>query len=213
MKTLNMNCLPALIGAALLAGTVNAQQTDFPRTGTDAASCAEVDWNADMIEDHPRLIDACQEVISAGGTDWARFEGQFNRVNRDGTVSFSIRDARNRIVEDVTFNPTPGQVAYISNRPVAFRDLSNQQLVNLYVPEGRYGFSTSVDAPVTQLATVVADEPTSSPAPVDDQRIAATEREDRSLLPATASKLPWMALGGMLMVFGSLGLGLVRRNG
>lgn len=211
MKTTNMKYLPALIGVALLGGTmsVQAQQTDFPRTGKDASSCQDVDWNRDMIADHPRLIEGCQEVVSADGIDWARFEAEFNRVNSDGTVSFKIRDG-NRVIEDVTFTPASDQVAYINDRPVAFRDLTNQQLVNLYVPEGEYGFSTSVDVPVTDLAVVVREEPVSEP--VDERRIAAVEPERTRLLPATASNLPWMGLGGLLMVLSSLGLLLFRRN-
>ena len=212
MNRTNLKYLPALIGVALLGGTmgVQAQQTDFPRTGKDAASCTDVEWNKDMIADHPRLIEGCQEVVSAGGIDWARFEAQFNRMNSDGTVSFKIRDG-NRVVEDVTFQPASGQVAYISNRPVAFKNLTNQQLVNLYVPEGEYGFSTSVEAPVTELAIVVHEEPISDPAPVVDRRVAAVETE-RRLLPATASNLPWIGLGGTMMMLTSLGMLAFRRN-
>lgn len=214
MKTTNLKYLPALIGVALLGGTMGAQaqQQDFPRTGTDAASCKDVDWHKDMIAEHPRLIEGCQEVVSAGGIDWARFEAQFDRVNSDGTVSFNIRDGK-RVVEDVNFRPASGQVAYISDRPVAFKDLTREQLVNLYVPEGEYGFSTSVDVPVTELAVVVREEPVSKPAPVAEQRVAAVEPERRRLLPATASNLPWMGLGGVLMMLTSLGMLLFRRNG
>lgn len=214
MHSKTLGYLTAMALSASLLSVAGAQQESFPRTGEQATSCAEVDWNRDMTRNHPRLIEACREVITAGGEEWARFEAKFVRVESDGTVSFSVHDSRDRPVEEVSFRPAQGQVAYIDDRATPFSDLRRDQRVNLYVPEGQYGFATQPGASSDQLAEVRAP----STERASETRVATTQqpqqaREPRAdRLPATAGPLPWFAVGGLLSLLGAGGLRLARRR-
>jgi len=211
MKAFHCMTLTALILGTSVLSVADAQQQPFPRERTQARSCADVDWNQDMITNHPRLIEACQEVVVVREQNWARFQAAFTRVEADGNVLFSIRDSRNRPIENVVLEPATGQVAYIDNRAVPFAQLRRDQVVNLYVPEGQYGFVSQPGAPLEEIAIVRRAPSTpaaTSPAPV---RTAATQpRAD--VLPATASPLPWFAFAGLLSLFGALTVRLIRRS-
>ena len=209
MKVMQSVILRSLVATALsasLLGVAGAQQETFPREREQAKSCAEVDWNKDMTSNHPRLTEACREVVTIDGTDWARFEAKFARVEQDGRVTFSIRDSRDRPIEEVTLQPATGQVAYIDNRATPFSQLDRDQLVNLYVPEGQYGFVTQPGAPRDQIAVVT--EPGAAPATT---RVAVAEPR-AAMLPATAGALPWFALSGFLALLGAVGIRLGRRR-
>ena len=210
MQSKTLTCLTATVLSASLLGVAVAQQDQFPREREQAKSCAEVDWNRDMTRNHPRLTEACREVVTAAGTNWARFEATFARVEPDGSVSFSIRDSRDRPVEEVTLQPAVGQVAYIDDRATPFTQLRRDQLVNLYVPEGTYGFVTQPGAPREQVARVTTPASTPAPAPATTRVAAAEPRA--ATLPATAGALPLFALGGILSLLGAVGLRLRRRR-
>jgi LPXTG-motif cell wall-anchored protein len=74
-------------------------------------------------------------------------------------------------------------------------------VVNLYVPEGQYGFATQPGVPEDQVATV---------APAVQPTVAQTDLPD--VLPRTASFLPWLALSGGIALLGALSLMLLRRR-
>jgi hypothetical protein len=210
----------ALLGLALASTAVAQQlQEDFPAKRTSAVSCADVNWNKDMLLNHPSLVDACQEVIVVEGETWARFAAKFVRIEPNGDVIFSVRDQNDRSIEEVTLDPTPGQVAYINDRATPFSQLRTTDSISLYVPEGQYGFATQPGVPREQLATVVvpADSTTSrSAAPVvtttTTDRTAAERDSSPAVLPTTAGPLPWLALVGFLSMLGGLGLTLRRWN-
>lgn len=207
MNRLNATVMTAgLLGFALATPAV-AQQTQeqFPRERTTIASCENVDWNANMLRNHPRLIDACQEVVLVEGEAWARFAAQFVRVERDGHVVFNVLDQRDRAVEKVQFMPAAGQVAYISDRPTPFRQLQTTDSISLYVPEGQYGFATQPGAPREELATVIAP----APAPVTERTVAQRTTQP-AVLPATASSLPWLPLAGFLSLLAGMVLTMRR---
>lgn len=114
----------------------------FPIERSQPASCVDVGWNQNMLRNHPGLIDSCQEVVAAGSRTWARFSAKFLRVESDGSVLFRVRGARNHAIEEVRITPAAGQVAYIDKRPIPFNRLRSGDVINLYIPEGRYGFTT-----------------------------------------------------------------------
>lgn len=206
-----------LLGLALASSAV-AQQEPFPGERTSAKSCADVDWNRDMLLNHPSLVDACQEVISVEGENWARFAAKFVRVEPDGNVIFSVRDQRDRSIEEVVLVPNPGQTAYIDDRATPFRNLRTTDSISLYVPEGAYGFATRPGVPREQVARVAApaDSTRSGAAAAADNR-STTDRtvarndSTRTQLPTTAGPLPWLVLAGLLSIFAGLGLTLRRQ--
>jgi len=206
MKKLHLSILGAgLLGMTLATSGITQQsQENFPRQQKSEKSCQEVNWNSKMLEEHPRLIAACQEVVVTNNENWARFHAKFKRVENDGKVTFTVQDRRDRAVEDVTLVPSSGQMAYIDGRPTRFRDLSTSQMISLYVPEGEYGFATQAGVPRAQMATV-------APRTAARTEQSSPQRSSRpAVLPATASNLSWFAIAGLLSLFAGLVL-TVRR--
>lgn len=167
---------------------------------------------------HPNLIDACQEVILVEDENWARFAAKFVRIEPDGNVIFSVRDQRDRSVEEVVLVPNPGQTAYIDDRATPFSALRTTDSISLYVPEGEYGFATQPGVPREQVAKVRA--PSDSTTSGSSARVDSTDSTDRTVarndtrrsqLPTTAGPLPWLLLGGILSMFAGLGLTLRRK--
>lgn len=208
-----------------VAGAVHAQQPQqsFPDQQTQPKSCQEFGWSDEMLQAHPRTIDACQEAVYAGGAHWARLAARFVRMDNDQVV-FSIRDRRDNVIEEVTLQPEPGQVAYINDRATPFNRLRSSDDISLYVAEGQYGYSTRPGATREQITYVAPrSAPSSAPAPVTSplytqQRtdLAAVNPQQRQApmpdyLPQTAGMLPWLAFGGVISLLAGLGLTLVRR--
>jgi hypothetical protein len=210
MKSLSaIRLTAALLGVAVVAaaGAQAEQQQRFPTERAQPVSCSEVNWNQEMLQNHPGLIQACREVVVSDGRTWARFEARFVRVDPDGQVVFSVRDQRDRSLEEVMLMPAAGQVAYIDNRATPFRQLRTTDAISLYVPEGEYGFATEPGVPSDQLATVVAPGTARVAEPTVAQRDPLP-----TVLPRTASALPWVAFAGLMALFGGLSLTWLRRR-
>lgn len=209
MKYLKIVCTTAMLLGVAVAGAASAQEQQFPSERAQPRTCDAVKWNAEMLRDHPGLIDACREVIVTDSGTWARFDAKFVRVESDGLVIFSVRDRSDRSLEQVRLMPAAGQVAYLDDRPVPFRQLRTTDSINLYVPEGQYGFATQPGVPPEQLAKVVP------PAAIPATRAPAAQPPmvaQQVTLPKTAGPLPWVALGGLLSLLSGLGLTLRRRS-
>ncbi|MCA1798086.1 MAG: hypothetical protein LC632_01170 [Xanthomonadaceae bacterium] len=215
MKATGMRTAATLIGLACASAVAADMQQQMPEENVRPASCNDMEWHPDLQRNHPNLIGACQEAVVAGGQRWARFAANFTELRTNGNVVFTIHDrssgiGRGGIVGDVTIEPAPGQMVYINERRTPFNELHPGQRVNLYVPEGQYGFSTLPGAPSTQVAGVAREDSS-------DGRMLAMRTQQRdpqaviASLPATAGPLPWLAVGGALSMFGALGLGLRRR--
>lgn len=217
---MNKTFIPAMTAALLgfaLANSASAQEaTNFPNESTSARSCANVNWNKDMLLNHPSLVDACQEVISVDGETWARFQAKFVRVEPNGDVIFSVRDKGDRQIQEVALTPVKGQVAYLDDRATPFSSLRTTDSISLYVPEGQYGFATKPGVQREQLAKVVVPanstrSTANSKAPVVNSETAFAQNDNRqTVLPATASSTPWLALTGLLLILGGAGLTLRR---
>lgn len=210
-RTISTRLTLSLLALAI-GGPVAAQQpqTDFPNELERPRTCEDFGWNADMTREHPRVIEACQEAIYAGGEHWARLAARYIRTLPDNQVEISIRDKRDRNIDDVILQTVPGQVAYIDDRATPFTNLRADQPVSLYVPEGRYGYATQAGAPREQIATVAPVR--TQLAAVAPRPVASTQPEAvPARLPTTAGNTPWLALTGLLSLLAGLGLTLVRR--
>lgn len=216
MKRSNELRFTASLLALAISGAALAQQpqTNFPSEQVKPSTCADFQWNADMLREHPRVVDACQEVVVAGGTHWARLSAKFVRVESDGVVSFRVHDQRDRFIEEVTMQPAPGQVAYINDRATPFDRLRTTDVVNLYAPEGQYGFATQAGAPREQVAVwrpaPAPVQPATPAVAVQPAPAVAYVESPRAMLPRTAGPLPLVALAGLLSLMGALGLALRR---
>lgn len=224
--------VPLTLMALAFVGSVAAQPQMNPRDQADpkvrSLSCAQVaiDWNIELISQYPRIPEACHEVITSNGVKWARFEANFVRVNRDGSVTSDFRGPKGGSMGRFTLQPGPNQMVNLSGRKVEFSALESGQLLNMYVPEGQdhLAFEPAVtpeqrarilsyEAPVEQ-APMVEQTPAPAPEmPVRQGQVARVESASVVRLPDTAGPLPWFALGGGMALFGALGLRLGRRQG
>lgn len=236
-KRTGMRAAATLVGLAC-AGVVMAdqaaqQEPRMPAERVRPATCTDIEWHPDLRANHPGLIGACQEAVVAGGQTWARFAANFTALRPDGEVVFTIRDRQRTpsgtggIAGEVVIAPAPGQMAYINERRTPFTELHPGQQVNLYVPEGHYGFATLPGAPMTQVAEVSEPDGAQASVAQTDTRTQTTQRTQTTAmsaaqrepqpvlarLPATAGPLPWLAVGGALSLLGGLGVSLRRRIG
>lgn len=228
MKTMNATRFACGLLGLAIAGVVSAQSSvpaDFPAERTKPMTCADFGWNDEMEREHPRVIDTCQEVVTAAGISWARLEARFVDVQSDGLIRFSIRDKHDRVIEEVTMEPAPGQVAYIDDRPTPFDQLEPTDTINLYVAEGDYGFSTRPGV-ATERFTRYETYTTSTPPPVtgiDETEVTTTQQDQLAMndtysepmptrLPDTAGVMPWLAVAGSLLLFFALSLRLFRKR-
>lgn len=215
-----MNCKQTPIAMLLVAGLIGssniaAQETqdrsDMPRPSEDASSCQDVEWNTDLLNRHPWASGSCHEVIVVDGQEWARFEAEFEGMNRDGTFDVDFLNRQGRSQGVVTLKPGTNQTVLLDNREYQFSELPNDQKLNLYVPEGAYAFAVEPGVERDELVEVVEDE---EPAAEPERLAQAETRSERraTTLPATAGPLPLFALGGMIALLSGLGMTMRRRS-
>jgi hypothetical protein len=216
--------LPLLLLCMAMSGSALAQAeldtNRLPTPATRVYSCGQVDisWNLELINQYPRINEACHEVVTVDGTKYARFEANFVRVNADGTVTSDFVGPQGRTMGRYTLVPAPDQKVTLSGVEYPFSALKPRQQINLYVPEGATGLASSPTASPQQYARLsayeeVAPEQQEQPQPqyvaqADPPPAMANER-----LPDTAGPLPWFALSGVIALLGGLGLSLGRRQG
>jgi len=213
-----------MLASCVWANAAMAQDnklTTMDRPADNAASCDGLNWNREFVTNYPWASEACRTVVTVNGQKWARFEGEFQGLNDDGSFDADFTSRSNRDLGTVTLMPTVGQSARIDNKNVPFSDLDDGQILSFYVPESAVGFAIEPGASNTQLVKVVnrsnqdrfaaADERAEAEPVVMAQ--ADTNRDgSASELPNTAGPLPLVALGGLLSLFGGLGLTLRRKT-
>jgi hypothetical protein len=181
----------------------------MPAPGMDRVSCSEVDWHRDMLRDYPWVADACHEAIIVDGKKWARFEAEFQQLNRDGTIDSNFRNDRGRSLGSVSLQPGPDQRVLLDGRSTRFSELRRGQVLNFYVPDGEFTFVTEPGAPTTDQVQIVQRRDEQPARELAQAERTTTERRDR--LPATAGPLPILALGGLLSLLGGFSLTMRRR--
>lgn len=208
----------SLLSLALVGSGASAQSElhteDLATPRVQVGSCAQVDilWNLELVEQYPQIPSACHEVVTNNGVKWARFEANFLRINRDGTVTSEFLDRRGRAIGRFTMIPGEGQQVILDGRKRPFSDLRQNQRISLYVPEGA---ATLVSEPMeTSDATArVVDFEPASPEPVVESSTLIAEASPpprMTRLPDTAGLLPWFAASALLSALAALGL---RRRG
>lgn len=185
-------------------------EREMPDPQVDRVSCEDVDWHQNMLRDYPWVVGACHEAIIVDGQRWARFEAEFQDHHSDGAITSTFKNDRGRSIGSVRLMPGEDQRVMLDDRATRFSDLSRGQVLNFYVPEGMYAFTTEPGAPEAEQVQVV--EP--SAAEPEERQLAqadpaTTRRPDT--LPATAGPLPIIALGGLLSLLGGATLTMRRR--
>jgi hypothetical protein len=209
-----LRLVAALVGMVCAGGVAAQQQLDtrgLASSQVQAATCAEVDWDAALLAAYPRIADACQEVVLSQGVKWARFEADLQSSNRDGTVTLDFKDRQNRSIGDVTLQPAATQRVRIAGREYRFSELMRGQSLNLYVPEGMFAVAVEPGAPPEQLAQIVTQprQQLAQAEPAPARTTVAQRLPDR--LPSTAGPLPMLAAAGLMALLGGIGLTIRRR--
>lgn len=211
------------LASFVLASGAAAQDNklvNVDRPADDAASCTEVKWNQEFVTSYPWASEACRAVIVVNGQKWARFEGEFQGLNDDGSFNTNFTSRSDRDLGSVTLMPQAGQSVRLANKDVAFGDLDDGQILSFYVPEGAVGFAVEPGVPSTQYVKIVDtsnedkfaaadDAPKADPVIMAQADPAPTPIA--SDLPNTAGPLPLIALGGLMSLLGGLGLTIRRR--
>ncbi|MDT8450341.1 MAG: hypothetical protein RQ847_09215 [Wenzhouxiangellaceae bacterium] len=203
--------LAGLIGSSTLAAQETPDRSQLPRPSSDLSSCQDVEWNTTLLTRYPWVIGSCHEVIVVDGQKWARFEAEFEGMNRDGTFDVDFLNRRGRSQGVVSLKPAINQTVLLDNREYAFSDLRDNQKLNFYVPEGAFAFAVEPGAPRAELVEVVEPR-TPAAEPVRLAQAETRPARRASTLPATAGPLPLLALGGLLALLGGFGMTMRRRN-
>ncbi len=214
LNVLAMTSAALLLGLAWTGNSLAQQASPaMPAPELDRVSCTEVDWHQNMLRDYPWVANGCHEAIVIDGQKWARFEGVFEQLNRDGTITSNFRNDRGRSLGEVQLMPGPDQRVLLDGRPTRFSDLRRGQVLNFYAPEGMYAFTTEPGAPATEQVQIVrVEEPRRDAQPARELARAEPARTTRpATLPATAGPLPILALGGLLSLLGGITLTVRRR--
>lgn len=201
-----------LVFALAFAGNALSQERletrSLPEPKVDRASCQNVNWHANLLSEYPWVVEACHEVILVDGQKWARFEADFDRMNRDGSFGSTFKGPQGRSRGSIDMMPGAEQRVLLDGRPTRFSDLRQGQTLNFYVPEGKFAFAAAPGAPEEQLATVVVVQERQ---PVQLAQAEPRRAQTATRLPATAGPLPILALGGMLSLLGGMVLTMRRR--
>jgi hypothetical protein len=198
------------------ASTAGAQQADAKTLSTPAVhadACKELVWQQALLARYPDIAAACQEVVVSNDTKFARFTGEFVKLNRDGTFEMAFKNRAGGTLGRTTLQPAPNQRVLIDGRQYRFSDLEAGQQLNLYVPESRLVIATDPSAPPESMAKIILDQPASDAQPVRVAEAtpvaAATAAPAR--LPDTAGWSPLLVLAGVLTMLGALTLTMYRR--
>jgi len=197
----------------------DTQMANVDRPADDAASCNLMKWHEEFVTNYPWAAEACRAVILVNGQKWARFEGEFQGLNDDGSFDAEFISRSNRDLGRVTLMPEDGQSVRLSNEEVSFDELDRGQILSFYVPEGAIGFAVEPGVPSTQYVKIVDTSNQAKFAAADDapeaepvvMAQAADPKPIASELPNTAGPLPLIALGGLMSLLGGLGLSIRRK--
>lgn len=213
------------LGATAMAlacvSTGSAQQPNIAKLANpavDTPSCDALSWQKEIVSRYPGIAAACQEVVISNGVPFARFTGELQQVNRDGSVRIDFKDRQGRSLgTPTTLRPAPDQRALIDGRTYRFSELPIGQQLSLYIPEARLVVATEPSAPPEAMAKIVLDEPAATAEqPIEPTRLAeatppaATAQPNR--LPDTAGWTPMLVFAGLLSLVAAIFVGLMRRS-
>jgi hypothetical protein len=218
----NKSAIRIAIAAVVLAcaGTSGAQNADtktLAKPQVDAASCADIQWQKEILARYPNIATGCQEVMVSNDTRFARFAGELEHVNGDGSVMIDFKDRNGHSLGKSTrLQPAPTQRVLIQGQRYRFSELKEGQQLSMYIPESVLGVATEPVAAPESIAKMVLDEPaTPVDVPHETTRLAQATPEPATAqaarLPDTAGWSPLLALTGALALGGGIVLTARRR--
>jgi hypothetical protein len=185
-----MNMKFGISCACLLAGATLANaQTSVDRSFTSTSdNCSGVQWSEEALERYPTIASACQSVEERNGKKYVKFEGKLKSNQGGERIVVDFKDGG-----EMTLTPPPETSVYIDGRSTPVARLKRGDELNFYIAEDRLAAQfPETESQTTRFVVVpIAEEE-------EPEQMAAA-------LPATASWLPMLAIGGfMALMFGSL---------
>jgi hypothetical protein len=157
------------------------------------AGCASVQFSDDVLARFPRAPDACLDVISRGGQDYAVFNARLVEVRGNTLrVRFKLPDGSFGPTQSVT--PPRDFRVLINGTPTRVSDLAPDQELKAYV---------EVSRPVMALEPADSGQQLVIVPLVAEERVAANSGP---AMPATAGPAPLFATLGVLLACAALSL-------
>lgn len=198
--------LLAWASVSLLAcGAVHGQNSE----------CQNVQFSAELLSRYPSAPEACLDVISRNGQEFAVFRVRLDRVRGNTLhVRFNNPDGSRGPVTRITAQPDFRVL--VDGRAIRVRDLAANQELTAYVRVDRPVMAL---APATQttawqvvpLTFVAVDRRTQDQDPADETgQTPLASAQDEPVMPETAGHGPLLASASLLFLLCAAGVKAVR---
>jgi hypothetical protein len=168
----------------------------IPTPTTAQLTCADVEWDAEVLSNYPPVAEACLEMVERGGEWYARLRA---RVLRTGHESIVVQYAHNDnswgAPQEVT--PPEGFRVMTDEGLLELRDLQLNEELNVYLREGRWELAMSnmaePEIDPAMLVPLPHTEPTEPIEPVEavPPPEPASTPEQAAPDDAESSSSPW----------------------
>ncbi len=143
--------------------------------------CDDLIWSSDVTSRYANVADACQEVVTRDGSQYARLIAEVNRVRNNGDIRLRFKHRDGSWSDIVTVSPEFDFPVFIDGERILARDLVRGQEIRIYMPSDRWAIAqVEENVPVVVAMIVVEQSP--------------------EAIPDTSSPLPLIALLGFLFV-------------
>jgi hypothetical protein len=105
--------------------------------------CADIQWSAQFLKEHPRAPSACQAVETKNGHKYAKFTGEVSSIKYKA-VEVDVHDAYKTSIGKLKFKVQPGGTVVVGGKPLAVKDLKVGDELTVWVREGRYSASAAM---------------------------------------------------------------------
>jgi hypothetical protein len=183
-----------LLASLTLFGGLAATQSALAQGG-----CGNVTFTGTVAQRFPEAKDACLEMVTKNGQQFAHFKGEIEGVSGN-QVRARFKLPNGQYSKTYAFTPDPATRININGTRYRFSELSRGQQLDVYLPPDRWEF----DVPQT--------ESFASAAPADVVRITTITVAASPTLPKTASSVPLVGLLSVALLALGTGLTLIRRR-
>lgn len=182
-----------LLSAGLLAAVAFGPAPALAQT----AKCQSVQFGEATLAKFPRIREVCLDVVTKDGQEYAVVKGDLVRVSsRTARIRPKMPNGTHEAARDIAIEP--GRKVMVDGKAVSPTNLAVGQELTFYV---------KVTEPVAALEP--AESEPFVPLPLPEP---AAEPAPEPAMPTTASPLPLVGLGGLIMLALGGGLSLVRRR-
>ncbi len=156
-----------------------------PGANAQSSACQSVKFSDSVLQRFPRAREACLDVITRDGEQYAVFKADLLRLSGNtARIRAKVPGGERVPAQSIRFDPK--RRVLVNGKPVTPSQLAVGQELTAYV---------KVTEPAATLAP--ADEDALAAQPLED---ADAERLASAEMPSTASPLPLIGLGGALLL-------------